>query len=590
MADISKITTLDGTTYNIKDTTARSSIPSAATATPLVDGTAAVGSSAKYAREDHRHPSDTSRVAKSGDTMTGTLSLPSNKYYESNSESGLNLNNSDIIGVNGIFTADKADSAGEGINFYRDATHWDSFYLKDGKAYIVPNRPKGSAAGTEGEKLLYSIPKYEAGSTTDISMRPLVDRTRANRLAFLPADQIIIEQTVDGGTTWTDAGYTDLQKRYLFATDGASISIPLLNGAKSTLCGIRVTITGMKYNVPDGTAETEKYQYWNSDYVIRQERYFNVREWWFWLSANSDTIRCQIEMVSGSTSEKYNTWVNVFDTDFGMTGWSGSDWIRAGGGTTFGGGTTQTGNCWNWRLMFWSRMSDGKTSFQSTTKQTINGIRCYGDNVWGAPNTLMQKDHLYYWDIDMHATFPAAVKAPNGGFYGDLTGTVSGHSIASDVPANAKFTDTTYTANTMKLVTTTVPNVTSVGSAPTLGTAIAADDITAWNAGSVPTLGTAIDADDITEWTTNTPTTASVSKGVLTITAGSAASLSYTARSIPNVTSVGTAPSLSYTARSIPNVTSVGSAPTLGTAITVATGSTASNGGGATVATGITAS
>lgn len=34
-----------------------------ATATPIVDGTAAVGSSAKYAREDHVHPTDTSRQA-----------------------------------------------------------------------------------------------------------------------------------------------------------------------------------------------------------------------------------------------------------------------------------------------------------------------------------------------------------------------------------------------------------------------------------------------------------------------------------------------------------------------------------------------
>lgn len=36
-----------------------------ASATPLMDGTGAVGSSAKYAREDHKHPSDTSRVPTS---------------------------------------------------------------------------------------------------------------------------------------------------------------------------------------------------------------------------------------------------------------------------------------------------------------------------------------------------------------------------------------------------------------------------------------------------------------------------------------------------------------------------------------------
>lgn len=37
-------------------------IPEAATTAPLMDGTAAVGSSAKYAKEDHVHPSDTSKV------------------------------------------------------------------------------------------------------------------------------------------------------------------------------------------------------------------------------------------------------------------------------------------------------------------------------------------------------------------------------------------------------------------------------------------------------------------------------------------------------------------------------------------------
>lgn len=41
-----------------------SDIPSAATAIPIMNGTAAVGTSAKYAREDHVHPSDTTKVDK----------------------------------------------------------------------------------------------------------------------------------------------------------------------------------------------------------------------------------------------------------------------------------------------------------------------------------------------------------------------------------------------------------------------------------------------------------------------------------------------------------------------------------------------
>jgi hypothetical protein len=56
----------------------------ASDAVPLVDGTAAAGVSALYARGDHRHPSDTSKadksyadtkVAKAGDNMTGSLAI-----------------------------------------------------------------------------------------------------------------------------------------------------------------------------------------------------------------------------------------------------------------------------------------------------------------------------------------------------------------------------------------------------------------------------------------------------------------------------------------------------------------------------------
>lgn len=57
---------------------------------------------------------------------------------------------------------------------------------------------------------------------------------------------------------------------------------------------------------------------------------------------------------------------------------------------------------------------------------------------------------------------------------------------------------------------------------------------TTGSVGSAST-GTAIPADDITAWTTNTPTSVSYSGGVLTITMGTAASLSYTAKSIPNI-------------------------------------------------------
>ena len=53
--------TIDGTSTDLYAPSGSTIDP--ATATPLADGTAAVGSSAKYAREDHVHPTDTSRAA-----------------------------------------------------------------------------------------------------------------------------------------------------------------------------------------------------------------------------------------------------------------------------------------------------------------------------------------------------------------------------------------------------------------------------------------------------------------------------------------------------------------------------------------------
>lgn len=52
------------------------SSPSPATANPLMDGTAAVGTSDKYAREDHVHPSDTTKANLASPALTGTPTAP----------------------------------------------------------------------------------------------------------------------------------------------------------------------------------------------------------------------------------------------------------------------------------------------------------------------------------------------------------------------------------------------------------------------------------------------------------------------------------------------------------------------------------
>lgn len=68
-----------------------------------------------------------------------------------------------------------------------------------------------------------------------------------------------------------------------------------------------------------------------------------------------------------------------------------------------------------------------------------------------------------------------------------------------------------------------------------------------WNAGALPEFGEAIATDDITNWDAGTASDATVNQGVLRLTNSTVPALAYTAKQVPNVTSVGTLPSLTVT-------------------------------------------
>lgn len=68
-----------GTTGDVALLSDIPAVPAASTDTPLPDGTAAPGSSAAYARGDHRHPTDTSRQAALSQTQLGNIAAVPNK-------------------------------------------------------------------------------------------------------------------------------------------------------------------------------------------------------------------------------------------------------------------------------------------------------------------------------------------------------------------------------------------------------------------------------------------------------------------------------------------------------------------------------
>lgn len=179
MADISKITTLDGTTYNIKDTTARASIPAVATAAPKMDGTAAVGTSAKYAKEDHVHPSDTTKADKANTALlSGGTEIKSNddlntfktvgNYYCRNSATAATLSNCPIstwfymrVSLNdGVSTAWPCQEIINGTNgrrYYRydnggnGWTSWVEYAPSPSAATVAPKMDGTAAVGTSAK-------------------------------------------------------------------------------------------------------------------------------------------------------------------------------------------------------------------------------------------------------------------------------------------------------------------------------------------------------------------------------------------------------------------------------------------------------
>ena len=87
---------------------------------------------------------------------------------------------------------------------------------KKGNVNLTADQVGAIPKNTTGNTQNLRRPSYLNG-LNDTTLDAKVNDLRANRLAFLPADQIIIEKTTDGGSTWVDAGYSDATKLGLFS-------------------------------------------------------------------------------------------------------------------------------------------------------------------------------------------------------------------------------------------------------------------------------------------------------------------------------------------------------------------------------------
>lgn len=98
----------------------------------------------------------------SGGTLTGILTAKANQYTDSYSGQ-LNMANSNIYGVNSIYTADASDNAAKGIHFYRDSGHVDTLWMNGGDLLFVPNRALGTSTSKSDSQ---KVGRFTSNPTT----------------------------------------------------------------------------------------------------------------------------------------------------------------------------------------------------------------------------------------------------------------------------------------------------------------------------------------------------------------------------------------------------------------------------------------
>ena len=225
---------------------------------------------------------------------------------------------------------------------------------------------------------------YWAGNigSTD---RGMINTARSPKSAFLPANCITVEYSSDAGKTWEDYGLSEAQKRGLFAlTCDNGVWLSKSSPVSTNDC-VRITIEPL-------------------------DRYVSFDQLYIWFSTGSHACTLDLERSTIGAKDTFS----FIRKDVPLGGWSGPNVINFPYGT-FGGGVSQTGNNYKYRMTFRTT----KLGNSTTQSPTINDIRFYGDNAWAIPNDMVKGDYPFSWDRDMNVNFSKQLKEQGKRVYSD---------------------------------------------------------------------------------------------------------------------------------------------------------------------------
>jgi len=218
-------------------------------------------------------------------------------------------------------------------------------------------------------------------SPIDCALSPLLGN---NMAAFIPASNVTIEYSTDGGTTWLDYGATDEEKTGLFTDRYKAFYIGKSNSASTDYSNHRLRIT----------LNTEG------------EIYTSVNKFIFGINNGNASAGsyCTVERRTQADKESdTDTWVKLVDKGPVRNYHTA---INVGAFSTYYSGSTKT-------TTGQIRFTFGVSSYNSSNGGVgVSFIGVYARHAISSTyihNEMARTGHLYSYDASQNATFPAIV-------------------------------------------------------------------------------------------------------------------------------------------------------------------------------------
>lgn len=200
----------------------------------------------------------------------------------------------------------------------------------------------------------------------------------ANRFAFANPAGITIQYSTNSGSSWTDYGASNENKKALVSNINSNFYIGKASGAgkNTTAHQLRVILNATNMGV-----------------------YTRLQKLLIYINTNYAT-GCQVKIEKAMKgSESTFTTVGTYS----LSGWSG--WNSIPIGTAFGGGSTQTSNIAVLQLTF---SVTGINSSQNSALTLINLVGI-GDTYWTYPSQMSYDGHLYSYDVNQNMYIPGHI-------------------------------------------------------------------------------------------------------------------------------------------------------------------------------------